>query len=166
MTDIDELIARVWPEAYRIAYGILRDRGLAEDAAQEACASIAAKCDSLKDAAAFRTWMYRIAANRAISIGRKRRSTALLSTIDEPLLDDDPTERLDIANALALLPLEQRALVVLHYYAGLSSGDIAGSTGLAASTVRFRLMLARQALRKALAVIDRPSNQQEGVSHA
>ena len=45
---LEELIAAVWPEAYRLALVILRDRGLAEDAAQEACAAIARSLTSLK----------------------------------------------------------------------------------------------------------------------
>jgi DNA-directed RNA polymerase specialized sigma24 family protein len=50
---MERLIERVWPQAYRLAWGILRDRGLAEDAAQEACAAIAASLSGLHDAGAF-----------------------------------------------------------------------------------------------------------------
>jgi hypothetical protein len=51
---LDTLIAELWPEAYRLAFGILRDRGLAEDAAQEACATIAARLNSLRGRRCFR----------------------------------------------------------------------------------------------------------------
>jgi len=57
---------------------------------------------------------------------------------------------------IAALPLEQRAAVVLHYYVGLKSSEIAAATGLPASTIRFHLMLARRALRKTLELDAQP----------
>ncbi|HKE37757.1 MAG TPA: sigma factor-like helix-turn-helix DNA-binding protein, partial [Candidatus Baltobacteraceae bacterium] len=62
----------------------------------------------------------------------------------------DSSDALDLYDALAALPVDQRAALVLHYYAGLSSFDIAAVLGVAAPTVRFRIMLARRALAKAL----------------
>jgi DNA-directed RNA polymerase specialized sigma24 family protein len=53
-SELDSLIAAIWPEAFRVAFGILRDRGLAEDAAQEACATIARDLLALKRVDAFR----------------------------------------------------------------------------------------------------------------
>jgi DNA-directed RNA polymerase specialized sigma24 family protein len=63
--DLDRLIAAVWPEAFRIALSILRDPGLAEDVAQDACANIARSLETLKDTRLFATWSYRIIVNRA-----------------------------------------------------------------------------------------------------
>jgi RNA polymerase sigma factor (sigma-70 family) len=149
--ELDRLLALVWPEAYRVAFGILHDRGLAEDAAQDACARIASKLATLKSAALFRTWMYKIAANRAISIGRARKATCNLEMASDNTADADPTERVDLYRALAALPLRQRAAVLLHYYAGLNSGEIAEACGFPPGSVRFYLMQARRTLRKALA---------------
>jgi RNA polymerase sigma-70 factor, ECF subfamily len=149
--DLDRLLMLVWPEAYRVAFGILHDRGLAEDAAQDACALISRKLPTLKSAAVFRTWMYKIVANRAISIGRARKATHNLDAASERAVNADPTERLDLYRALAALPLRQRGAVLLHYYAGLSSGEIAEACGFPPGSVRFYLMQARRALRRALA---------------
>jgi RNA polymerase sigma factor (sigma-70 family) len=145
--DLDRLIALMWPDAYRTALAILHDRGLAEDAAQEACASMARSLPSLKRTELFRGWMYRIVVNRAIAIGRKRRVEENLSGVD-PAERDDPTTRIDLYNALAKLPLRERAIVILHYYAGLSSGEIAAACDLPASTIRFHLMHARNRLKE------------------
>ncbi len=60
--DVERLIAAVWPEAYRIAFSILRDGGLAEDAAQDACAAMARSLPRLKNANAFYAWSYKIIA--------------------------------------------------------------------------------------------------------
>ena len=62
----------------------------------------------------------------------------------------DCTDALDLYNALAELPFVQRGAILLHYYGGLTSKEIAAATGLPASTIRFHLMLARKTLRRAL----------------
>lgn len=152
--DLDGLITVVWPEAYRIAFAILRDSGLAEDAAQEACAAIARSLTTLKDARVFRAWSYKIIVNHAITVARRRPRTETLETLTHQGVHFDHTDALDLYNALAKLPPVQRGAIVLHYYAGLNSGEIATATGLPRSTVRFHLMLARRTLRKLLSTTD------------
>ncbi|MDQ2992233.1 MAG: sigma-70 family RNA polymerase sigma factor [Candidatus Eremiobacteraeota bacterium] len=147
---MDRLIAAVWPEAYRIAQSILFDSGLAEDAAQEACATIANSLPDLKHVDRFAAWSYRIIVNGALMTARRRPRTQALDALAERGAYADTSEALDIQSALATLPSVQRAAIVLHYYAGLNSAEIAAATGLVASTVRFHLMLARRGLRKVL----------------
>jgi RNA polymerase sigma-70 factor, ECF subfamily len=148
--ELDRLLTELWPQAYRIAFGILHDRQAAEDAAQDACALAACKVSTLKDPSVFRSWMYKIVANRAISLGRRYRPADALEAADACGVTSDPTDRLDLYRALAGLPLRQRAAVILHYYVGLSSVEIADACGFPPGSVRFQLMLARRALRKAL----------------
>lgn len=148
--ELDRLLTELWPQAYRIAFGILRDRQSAEDAAQDACALAARKLATLKNPAFFRSWMFKIVANRAITLGRRRRPADALEAADERGITSDPTDRLDLYRALAALPLRQRAAVILHYYVGLNSAEIADACGFPPGSVRFQLMLARRALRKAL----------------
>jgi len=148
------LIAAVWPEAYRIALSILRDAGLAEDAAQDACAAMARSLGTLKNSASFPAWCYRTIVNHAITAGRRRPRTQALDTLAERAIHVDRSDALDLYRALAELSYVQRAVVLMHYYAGLDSGEIAAATGLPRSTIRFHLMLARQALRRALAGYD------------
>ncbi len=163
---LERLITGVWPEAFRLAMGILHDRELAEDAAQEACASMAAGLSSLKSSGAFRTWFYRLVVNEAITISRRRREAV---TLDEAVSENvqlDNAEALDLARALQRLPAEQRAVVLLHYYVGLSSREIAVAAQLPAGTVRFQLMLARRALRRALSLAAHPASSKEALSNA
>lgn len=147
---LERLIAAVWPEAYRIALSILRDPGLAEDAAQEACAAMARMLPSLKNTAVFPAWMYKIIVNCALTIARRRTHPQTLDDARGASIHFDRSDALDLYRALGRLPHEQRAVIVLHYYAGLNSAEIAAATGSPPSTIRFRLMLARRALRKAL----------------
>ncbi|MDQ6825354.1 MAG: sigma-70 family RNA polymerase sigma factor [Candidatus Eremiobacteraeota bacterium] len=152
--DLERLITAVWPEAYRLAFSILRDGGLAEDSAQEACASIARSLSALKNTAVFPAWSYRIIVNHAITAARRRPRTQTLESLTYQPVHFDQSDALDLYTALAALPPVQRGATILHYYAGLDSGEIAAATGLPRSTVRFHLMLARRALRKALSTTD------------
>lgn len=162
---LEQLIAAVWPEAFRLAAGILRDRNLAEDAAQEACASMVAGLSSLKSAAAFRTWFYRLVVNEAVTISRRRRDVVTLHEAESEATAFDDAQALDLSNALRHLPEEQRAVVLLHYYVGLNSREIAAAARIPAPTVRYHLMLARRALRRALALSAHPAST-EALSNA
>ena len=163
---LDSLIVEVWPEAYRLSFAILRDRGLAEDAAQEACAAIARALPSLKEIDAFAAWSYKIIVNHALAVARRRRHTLSIETEGDRETHADRSDALDLYDALASLTPLQRSVILLHYYAGLSSREIAAATNLPASTVRFHLMQARRALRKALSVSTGPRDRNEVLSDA
>lgn len=149
---LERVIALVWPEAYRISASILRDRGLAEDAAQDACVAIVQALPRLQDASAFYSWSYKVIVNRAMSVARRRRDVQPLEALDDHGVTFDSADALDLADALGTLPIGQRCAIILHYYAGLTSREIAEATGLPRSTVRFHLMLARRGLRETLSV--------------
>jgi RNA polymerase sigma-70 factor (ECF subfamily) len=151
---LDRLITALWPEAYRVALGVLHDRGLAEDAAQDACAAIAAGLPRLRSTEAFYAWMYRIIARTAIVVAKRSKRAAALESPAEPIDRPNFVDGIDILAAIAALPLSQRSAVILYYYSGLTSREIAETLGVPAATVRFHLMLARRSLRSALAVTD------------
>lgn len=164
---MEQLIEAVWPEAYRVALAVLGDRGLAEDAAQDACATIVRTLGALRNAGTFATWTYRIAVNAAITIARRHPRVQSLDRVANRSSAVDRAEAVDLGNALAALPVVQRAVILLHYYAGLTSREIAAATGLPASTIRFHIMLARRALRRALAVEETVSlHSREALTHA
>lgn len=146
---LEELVQAIWPEVFRVAAGILRDRSAAEDAAQEACASIARSLRGLKETGAFYAWMYRIAGRCAVDAARTRARLMHKTTIDVPAPEDRDAQ-IDLRDAIARLPLSQRAAIVLQYFAGLSSAQVASILGVPSPTVRFHSMLARRALREML----------------
>lgn len=154
---LEPLIATIWPQAYRVAFAILRDRGLAEDAAQEACVAIARALPSLRNSGAFPTWSYKIVVGRALAFARRRPRTQSLDALADSAVRFDTSDALDLYNALASLKPVERGAILLHYYAGLTSGEIAAASSLPPSTVRFRLMRARAALRKALSAVTNTS---------
>lgn len=153
---LERLIAEIWPQAYRLAFAVLRDRGLAEDAAQEACAAIARKLPELKASATFAAWSYKIVVNRALTAARKRSPAQPLESAADSATTFDLSGALDMRDALAKLTPRQRAIVVLHYYAGFRAREIAEAVGAPAATVRFHLMTARRVLHDVLTGTHRP----------
>ncbi len=150
---VDALLTACWSDAYRIARGIIGERALAEDSAQEACAHIVRTLTELRDPAAFPGWFYRIVVNAArATMRRERRHRSALAfeeRSDLPELDADgeTLDRLGIERALRALPSMQREAIVLHYYADLTSKEIARVVGVPDGTIRYRLFLAKRRLR-------------------
>ena len=151
-----EALVRVfWPNAYRIAWSILGERGAAEDAAQAACAAICAKLTTLSDTQAFAAWAYRIVVSQARDHVRarsrlQRRETVGYEDASARSTHEDPSVRLDLEAAISRLPAPERLALELHYFVGLTSGEAGTALGVPAATVRFRLMMARRRLRPLL----------------
>ncbi len=143
---INNLLRTCWPQAYRIALGVLGDRGLAEDAAQEASALIALHIMELQETKAFTAWFYRVVTRSAISIARLRKSNFPLQKAMRVAYTSD-FDAPDILDAVNRLPINQRVPVILKYYTGLNSNEIGTVLKISAALVRFRLMLARRTLR-------------------
>jgi RNA polymerase sigma-70 factor, ECF subfamily len=149
---VDRLVAQAWPHAFRIAYSIVRDRELAEDAAQEACAVLYRKAGQLRHASAFRVWFYRIVMRHARRLDRKE-SSATCAERGRYREDDMAcvVARVDVLRALGKLSQVQRAVIVLSFYAGMSSEEIAAVLRIPAASVRFHRMRAKRALERMLA---------------
>lgn len=146
-------------EAYLHRLGL--EGGLAEEIAQDVMVTLWRKAelfDSQKSSLA--TWLYRIARNRRIDLARRSRtdyidpqSPAILDIAEERRFETeiDGQQRDDIVRALIVeLPVEQRDLVRLAFYEGLSHSQIAERTGVPLGTVKSRLRLAFTRLRRAL----------------
>lgn len=144
---MERLLRMLWPHAFRIARSIVQDRGLAEDAAQEACALIYRQLAQLRNADAFRVWAYRIVIREAL---RATRRIAQSNNSPAAVYEMDVDTHIDLLSALAQLPPKLRAAIVLHYYAEFNSTEIGKSLGIPSATVRFHLARARQRLKRIL----------------
>ena len=140
-SDLEALFRLHWPRAYRVAYLVVRDAAAAEDIAQEAFLAAIRSLDRFDRRRPFGPWLHRIVVNRAIDWGRARALRA-----ESELRDDhvarEARERLDaepFAEAIALLPPEQRAVIVLRYLLEYTPGEIAGILELPRGTVNSRL---------------------------
>jgi RNA polymerase sigma factor (sigma-70 family) len=156
---MQSLLSGVWAHAYRLAWSVVRDAHLAEDAAQEACAKALRAIGSLRDPEAFAGWFCRIVlreahaqlrASRRIPLAAARLKAGMWPQISGLADLSAFDNRLDLRAAIAALPPAYREATVLHYYGGMQSTEIGRILGVSAATVRFRLATARALLRRSI----------------
>jgi RNA polymerase sigma-70 factor (ECF subfamily) len=143
-------MAEAWPDAYRLAFSVLGDAEAAQDAAQDACVTMYRAIGSLRSSASFRVWLYRIVVRAAME--QQRRSA--LPAIEPAIPSGDPDQTIDVWRALDALAPKLRAVVVLRYFEGLNSREIASVLRVPDGTVRFRLASAMRRLRPLLGDTD------------
>lgn len=153
----DRLVGAHQDRVYQVAYRVTGNPEDAWDAAQEAFVKAFRSLRTFRGAAAFATWLHRIAVNAALDIVRRRPPTsdALDAAVAMPAESvDRAVEQREIQRrihgAIAGLPPDQRVAVVLRDVQGLSYGEIAAVLQVPVGTVRSRLSRAREALRRAL----------------
>lgn len=145
-------------KAYLLRLGT--DATTAEEIVQDVMVTLWRKADLFDpQRSSLATWLYRIARNRRVDLLRRDRLRAL--DPDDPALDpEDGTDMeadLDgrqrdeaVRVAMESLPDEQLALVRLAFFDGLSHGQISERTGLPLGTVKSRIRLAFNRLRRNL----------------
>src|SRR5688500_3019437 len=140
---------------YAVARLIVREADLAEDAVQEALVRAWQQLPSLRDPDKFDAWLHRLVVNACADQGRQRRrwSQHVRVLQLEPSVSDDTgsvADREQLERGFTRLKPEQRAVVVLHYYSGFSTPEIAAILGVPEGTARSRLYYATAAMRAAL----------------
>ena len=150
-SDLEALFRLHWPRAYRAAYLVVHDRGAAEDIAQEAFLAAVRALDTFDRRRPFGPWLHRIVVNRAIdwtrarSLRREVGDDALAGAEARP---EPPSQGVSagITAAVAALPPDQRAVIVMRYLLEYSPGEIARMLGLPKGTVNSRLRRGLDAL--------------------
>ena len=143
--------------AFRVAYGVLRQREDAEDVAQEALVRAYQNLSSLRDRERFRAWLVRISWRLAIDhrrSGKRRELREQAAAVDE----QRDAEALAAANefrermwrAIDELPEPLRVVAVLGGIEGHQMNELAALLELPEGTVKSRLHLARKRLAQAL----------------
>jgi RNA polymerase sigma factor (sigma-70 family) len=125
----------------------------AEDAAQEALIVLYRKIGTLRVAAALASWMFRIVRNECIRRSRVALRRSPAADALEPSAEDVVLHRLEIeriVDAIAGLPAEQRAVLVLRDIYGLSGVATAQALGVSRAAMKSRLHRGRETLRAQL----------------
>ena len=140
---------------YAVARLILDQADVAEDAVQEALVRAWEQLPSLRDSARFDARLYRLVVNDCADQGRQLRRWSQQVRplpVDAAISDDTGSvaDREQLQRGFDRLKPEHRAVVVLHYYSGLSATEIARVLGIPEGTARSRLHYATEAMRAAL----------------
>lgn len=142
-----------WERLRRIAYGILRRPDLADDAAQTALLSVWRDLPRLRDPDRYEAWVHRLLVRRCYAEAKRarlmRERTLPLLTGDSPEEDAIRTvdDRDQLERCFRRLGLDQRIVLVLHYYQGLPLNEIADAMGVPAGTIYSRLHRALREMR-------------------
>ena len=128
----------------RVCFVICGDLDVADEAVQAAWPIAWHKLGSLRDPGRLRSWLVSIAANEARQLVRRRRrrtvvELAMAGSTSSGLDPAGQVGDLDLANALARLDPDDRALLALRYVAGFDSTELARATGRSPSGTRARL---------------------------
>ena len=142
-----------------VAYRILRDAALAEDATQQALLIAWRKLPTLREPDRFDAWTYRLVVNACYAeSGRRRFRVTPLRLVDEDaaVIDSSPQtldrDRLD--RGFRKLSLAHRTVVVLHLHVGMPFDEIAALLEIPVGTARSRLHYAVRSLRSAIEADD------------
>lgn len=150
------LATAMYGRLHRVAQNILSDVDRADDATQQAVVDIWRKLPQLRDAARFEAWSYRILVNRCYAEVRQCKHWLPGVECDH---DEDPAAneavsgiiyRDQLERGFHRLPMDQRAVVVLHHYVGLRLREVADVLGIPEGTAHSRLNRAMAGLRAAL----------------
>ena len=145
--------------AVRVAYGIVRNRGDAEDVAQEAFARAYRRFSSLRDREKFRGWLVRMTWRLAIDFRRSqkrrqnREDAVMAITPQSGDFAQDAVARERSARlwaAIDQLPDRLRVVIVMTSIEGYGVKEVAQLLGVAEGTIKSRMFEARQKLREAL----------------
>ena len=167
-SELDELLRRHYDRIFAVCRRITGNDSDAADAAQEALISIVRSLHRFDGRSSFSTWAYRVATNASLDELRRRRRRPVLAVddLDRPqgeLVDPDAgtridavSERMELDDALAALPVDFRVPLVLRDIAGLDYAEIAETLGIPAGTVKSRIARGRASLANALSSGNQP----------
>jgi RNA polymerase sigma-70 factor (ECF subfamily) len=167
---LDELIRATYADVYALCRRMLADPDEAADATQEVFVRVMRSVLGFRGDAAFGTWLHRVTVNVCLTMLRKRskaRATGMVAggtpfalpgdDVDVVSLDQSPAEAAETADllnrseaALARLPEDARAVVVLRDIEGLSTKEVADLLGVTENVVKVRLHRAHARLRALL----------------
>ena len=152
------LVRRSFPRLRGIASLILRDQDRAQDAVQEALVLAWRHIRAVRDPDAWDAWLYRTTVRACYRLARTEKRRDLVELHVEP--DPESPGAHDFASSvvdrdllgreLGRLPIDQRAVMVLHFYLDLPLTEVAGILDIPVGTAKSRLHRGLEALRSTM----------------
>ncbi|HYF52483.1 MAG TPA: RNA polymerase sigma factor [Planctomycetota bacterium] len=154
---------RAWVRG--IAYTVLGDAHLAEDAAQEVCVRVVKHLKGLDTPEAFRPWVYRMTRNVALSMAQRRERTPQPLSLEAEQLQEgqrvcrsappgaalEEDERVNsILQTINRLPDIYREVLVLKHVQDMSYSEMSSILGVSVKSLEVRLVRARKLLQERL----------------
>jgi len=155
-----QLVRTFAPRLHGIANLILRDSELAQDAVQEALLMGWRDLRALRDPGAFEAWLRRLTVRACYGVARKerRRSRVELHVMPDPRSNNTPDASTELVvrdwlyDVLGRIAIDQRAVIVLHYYLDLPVTEVAEILDIPYGTAASRLHRGLEAMRTSMRV--------------
>jgi RNA polymerase sigma-70 factor (ECF subfamily) len=148
---------RMYDAYHRLVFGIalrmLSDTTMAEDLTQSVFLKVWSSPDSFREGN-FAAWLARVTRNRALDVLRSRAARseaeipadiAMDGTIDDVVFARIDSQR--VRSALAALPEEQRSVIEMGFFGGITHEEIARRTGIPLGTIKTRIRSGLRRLR-------------------
>lgn len=157
----EELYRRYAKAIYNFFRRTAADSGAADDLLQETFLKRHMARGQYRPEGSFRSWIFIVARNLLRDDARQRSRGRVMQTdeFDERLSTDPvsqmrPTAEIEVmvTEALAMLPVTQREVIVLNRYHGMSYGEIGELLGISANAVKQRAFQAMRTLRQRLSI--------------
>lgn len=149
-----ELMERHAAALLRLAGNLVPNHQDAEDVLQETFIAAFRSMKGFQERSSVKTWLYAIAYRQAALLRRKKRMPMQMLSDETPLPAPSVAQhvstvdaKMDLDRALAHLPEDHRAILILREIDGLSYEEISGILQLPRGTVESRLHRARQSLK-------------------
>jgi len=140
-----ELCRRYYAAMNAVAYTVLSDHQLAEDAAQESVARALVRIKSLKERAKFAPWLAAICRNVAKDMVAAKAKRINAGDLSNTVMNDNDDENIRaVRRAIEQLPSPAKELIVLRYYNNLSYEQICSLLGISRATINGRLSRAKR----------------------
>jgi len=147
---IEALFRLHWPQAHRAAYLVVHDAAAAEDIAQEAFLAAVRNLDRFDRGRPFGPWLHRIVVNRAIDWTRARQLRGEAELVEAVAAPEPGSLDDSLLGALAALPPDHRAVIVLRHLLEYTPGEIAQLLGVPRGTVNSRLRRGLDSLKESV----------------
>jgi RNA polymerase sigma-70 factor (ECF subfamily) len=144
-SEVEQLFRQEYSRIVIVLSAQLRDRGAAEECAQDAFLEAVRHWSKLRTYDDPKAWLWLVALRRGAKWSKRRGRAPLAVSIAATTPELDVL--IDLQDAIRALPSRQREVVTLHYFADLSIPVIAAQLGISAGTVKSQLHDARRALR-------------------
>jgi RNA polymerase sigma-70 factor (ECF subfamily) len=140
--DFEDLYRRQFQSVFRATFPVCGDRGIAEDATQEAFAKAYERWSRLK----YEPWVVGWIVTTAMNIARRTRRLRTPPSLRADGWGADVDGRLDVWAAMASLPKRQLQATVLHYFLDMPLNEIGVVMGCSTGTIKAHLSRARERL--------------------
>jgi RNA polymerase sigma-70 factor (ECF subfamily) len=151
---LESVITRLGQELYPLALALTHGSGDADRLVGDALSRVYERLQQLETPDALFAWARRILVRRFLDERRwwSRRPQCSLGSVELHAPERDTAELVDLRNAVRGLDRRDRALLVLHYWQGLSISDCARELDIPEGTAKSRLSTALARLRRRLGV--------------